>query len=78
MYGGSAQGLGQALTAGLVYSPEGRLRTGSLLDYPVPTAAEMASLLLEIGETPSTNPLGVKGIGELPPTVTAPVAIQRR
>jgi carbon-monoxide dehydrogenase large subunit len=75
MYGGIAQGIGQALTEGIVYSPEGQLLTGSLLDYAVPTATEIPPLILETMETPSpTNPLGVKGIGELP-TVAAPVAI---
>ena len=75
MYGGIAQGIGQALTEGVVYTPEGQPLTGSLLDYPLPKAGELPQLLLETMETPSpTNPLGVKGIGELP-TVAAPVAI---
>ena len=75
MYGGIAQGVGQALMEGVVYTPEGQPLTGTLLDYAVPKAAEIPPLLLETMETPSpTNPLGVKGIGELP-TVAAPVAL---
>jgi carbon-monoxide dehydrogenase large subunit len=75
MYGGIAQGLGQALTEGFVYSPEGQPLTGTLLDYPVPKATELPPLILDTMETPSpTNPLGVKGIGELP-TVATPVAL---
>ena len=75
MHGGIAQGIGQALTEGIVYSPEGQLLTGSLLDYAIPTAGKVPHLILETMETPSpTNPLGVKGIGELP-TVAAPVAV---
>jgi len=75
MHGGIAQGIGQALTEGIVYSPEGQLLTGSLLDYAIPTAATVPQLILETMETPSpTNPLGVKGIGELP-TVAAPAAV---
>ena len=75
MYGGIAQGFGQALTEGVVYTPEGQPLTGTLLDYAIPKAAAIPPLLLETMETPSpTNPLGVKGIGELP-TVAAPVAL---
>ena len=63
------------MTEGVVYTPEGQPLTGTLLDYAVPKAAEIPPLLLETMETPSpTNPLGVKGIGELP-TVAAPVAL---
>jgi carbon-monoxide dehydrogenase large subunit len=75
MYGGIAQGIGQALAEGVVYTPEGQPLTGSLLDYALPRAAGLPPVILETMETPSpTNPLGVKGIGELP-TVAAPVAI---
>ncbi|MBI3325381.1 MAG: molybdopterin-dependent oxidoreductase, partial [Nitrospinae bacterium] len=75
VYGGIAQGLGQALTEGIVYTPEGQPLTGSLMDYAIPSADEIPHLILETMETPSpTNPLGVKGIGELP-TVAAPVAL---
>jgi aerobic carbon-monoxide dehydrogenase large subunit len=75
MYGGIAQGIGQALTEGMVYTPEGQPLTASLLDYAVPKAAAIPHLVLETMETPSpTNPLGVKGIGELP-TVAAPAAV---
>ena len=41
MYGGIAQGFGQALTEGVVYTPEGQPLTGTLLDYAVPKAAEI-------------------------------------
>jgi carbon-monoxide dehydrogenase large subunit len=75
MYGGMAQGLGQALLEGMVYTPEGQPLTGSLLDYAIPRAGALPQVILETMETPSpTNPLGVKGIGELP-TVATPVAV---
>jgi carbon-monoxide dehydrogenase large subunit len=75
MYGGIAQGIGQALAEGVVYTPEGQPLTGSLLDYALPKATGLPPVLLETMETPSpTNPLGVKGIGELA-TVAAPVAV---
>jgi carbon-monoxide dehydrogenase large subunit len=75
VYGAIAQGLGQALGEGMIYSPEGQPLTGSLLDYPLPRAKDMLELRTATLETLSpTNPLGLKGIGELP-TVACPVAI---
>ena len=73
--GGIAQGLGQALTEDVVYSPEGQPLTGSLLDYALPRAHEIPPLILETLEVPSpTNPLGAKGIGSVS-TVPAPAAV---
>jgi carbon-monoxide dehydrogenase large subunit len=73
--GGIAQGLGQALSEDVVYSPEGQPLTGSLLDYALPKADEVPHLILETLEVPSpTNPLGAKGIGSVS-TVPAPAAV---
>ena len=73
--GGIVQGLGQALTEDVVYSPEGQPLTGSLLDYALPRAHEVPPLILETLEVPSpTNPLGAKGIGSVS-TVPAPAAV---
>jgi carbon-monoxide dehydrogenase large subunit len=75
VHGGLAQGIGQALLEGMVYSPEGQPMTGSLLDYALPRAHNTPAFTLDTLETPSPlTPLGVKGIGELP-TLAAPVAI---
>jgi carbon-monoxide dehydrogenase large subunit len=75
VHGALAQGIGQALLEGMVYSPEGQPVTGSLLDYALPRASNTPAFILDTLETPSPlNPLGVKGIGELP-TLAAPVAI---
>jgi len=75
VHGAIAQGIGQALLEGMVYSPEGQPMTGSLLDYTLPRASTTPALILDTVETPSPlNPLGAKGIGELP-TLAAPVAI---
>ena len=75
VYGAMAQGIGQALTESMLYTPEGQPLTATLLDYAIPRAGTLPQLILETMETPSpTNPLGVKGIGELP-TVAAPVAV---
>jgi carbon-monoxide dehydrogenase large subunit len=63
--GGVAQGIGGALYEELVYGEGGELLTASLLDYPVPRAAEIPAIDLDHLESPSPrNPLGVKGLGE--------------
>jgi aerobic carbon-monoxide dehydrogenase large subunit len=75
VHGAIAQGIGPALAEAMIYSPEGQPLTGSFLDYAIPSADDVPVIHLDIRETPSpTNPLGVKGIGELP-TVAAPVAV---
>ncbi|MBI3328192.1 MAG: molybdopterin-dependent oxidoreductase, partial [Nitrospinae bacterium] len=75
IHGGIAQGIGQALTEGIVYSQEGQPLTGSLLDYALPRAQDVPDLILDTMETPSpTNPLGAKGIGSVS-TVPSPAAV---
>ncbi len=65
LHGGIAQGIGQALFEEAVYDDAGQLRTGSLVDYLVPTASDLPSFELDATNTPSpVNPLGTKGIGE--------------
>ena len=74
-HGGIAQGLGQALTENVLYTRDGQPLSGSLMDYAVPVAETLPDLELDTVETPSpTNPLGAKGVGELP-TLAAPVVI---
>jgi aerobic carbon-monoxide dehydrogenase large subunit len=75
VHGGIVQGMGQALCEGMVYSPEGQPLTASLLDYALLRAAGVPELITGTIETPSPmNPLGIKGVGELP-TVAAPAAV---
>ena len=75
IHGGIVQGIGQALSEGMVFDSEGQPLTASLMDYAVPFAQDIPDLILDRLETPSlTNPLGVRGMGELP-TVAAPVAV---
>jgi len=63
--GGVAQGIGQCLTEEVVYDETGQLRSASLLDYGLPTSAEMPPMRVEEVESPSPlNPLGAKGAGE--------------
>jgi carbon-monoxide dehydrogenase large subunit len=75
LHGGIAQGIAQALFEEVVYAEDGSLRTGTLLDYAMPTANEMPPLTLGSTITPSpSNELGVKGIGEAG-TIAASAAV---
>ena len=65
-HGGIAQGMSQALYEEMQYDVDGNPVTASLLNYPMPSAAEFP-LFFEphSTETPTPlNPLGAKGIGE--------------
>jgi len=65
VHGGVAQGLGQALREQVAYGEDGTVLSGTLMDYAVPRATDMPTLIL--GETCTPNPfspLGVKGVGE--------------
>ena len=66
--GGALQGIGQALVEQVVYDTEsGQLLTGSLMDYAAPRADLTPPFRNEMDQsTPcKTNPLGIKGVGEL-------------
>ena len=65
VHGGLAQGIAQALFEEAIYDADGNLVTGSLVDYYVPSAADLPTFRTDRTETPATtNPLGVKGVGE--------------
>lgn len=78
--GSIAQGLGQALYEGADYPDDGQPRARTLLDYLIPTAAEIPELVLAETETANPNqPFGAKGAGEAgcigtPPAVLNAVA----
>jgi carbon-monoxide dehydrogenase large subunit len=75
LHGGITQGIAQALFEEVVYDDDGTLKTGSLLDYTMPTINEIPTLTLDSTVTPSpTNELGVKGIGEAG-TIAASAAV---
>jgi len=58
-----------------VYDTEGQLRTGSFLDYELPTADQVPDIDVRLIEVPSAvGPLGAKGVGE-PPAVPGAAAI---
>jgi carbon-monoxide dehydrogenase large subunit len=64
-HGGVAQGMAQALLEEMVYSADGTPLSVSLIDYAMPSAAEIPLLETSNTETPTPhNPLGAKGIGE--------------
>ena len=63
--GGVVQGIGAALYEECLYSPEGQLLNGSLMDYLVPLAREMPDIDVGHTCTPTmTSELGAKGAGE--------------
>jgi aerobic carbon-monoxide dehydrogenase large subunit len=66
LHGSVAAGLGQVLMENTVYdSGNGQLVTGSFMDYAMPRAEDMPPLRDAMHNVPATtNPLGVKGVGE--------------
>jgi carbon-monoxide dehydrogenase large subunit len=65
VHGAIVQGAGQVLLEHLIYDRAGQLVTGSFMDYAMPRAADVPSLTAAEHSVPATtNPLGVKGVGE--------------
>jgi carbon-monoxide dehydrogenase large subunit len=63
--GGVAQGLGGALLEELAYGPDAQPRATTFMDYLLPTANEVPSVVIWHFESPSPfTALGVKGAGE--------------
>ncbi|MCG8467286.1 MAG: xanthine dehydrogenase family protein molybdopterin-binding subunit [Gemmatimonadetes bacterium] len=76
VHGGIAQGVAAALYEEAVYSEDGTLETSTMINYLVPSAAELPSFELDRTVTPSnSNPLGVKGIGEAGTIASTPAVI---
>jgi len=67
--GGAVQGIGQALCEAIVYDADsGQMLTASFQDYAMPRADIASSFFKTEFDTSipcTTNPLGVKGVGEL-------------
>jgi len=76
IHGGVAQGLGQAVREHCAYDPNGQLLSGSFMDYALPRASDVPTIVSELDESqPCThNPLGAKGCGEAG-SIAAPAAI---
>jgi carbon-monoxide dehydrogenase large subunit len=66
LHGSVAAGLGQALMEHAIYDQDsGQLVTGSFMDYAMPRAEDVPALRDATHNVPATtNPLGVKGVGE--------------
>jgi carbon-monoxide dehydrogenase large subunit len=74
--GGVAQGVGQALLESCVYDADGQLLSGSMLDYTMPRADDLAPVSVATHTTLCThNPLGVKGCGEVGAIGSPPAVI---
>ena len=76
VYGGIAQGVGQALMEECVYDTEsGQLMTASFMDYAMPRSDLLPMIDFTTQNVPcTTNPLGMKGAGEAG-AIGAPPAI---
>ena len=73
--GAVAQGIGSALSEQLVYDAAGQLLTGSLMDYPLPRAADVPDIDVWHLDNPSPSTEGgFKGVGESG-IIGAPAAI---
>jgi carbon-monoxide dehydrogenase large subunit len=75
VHGGVVQGIAQALLEEVVYGEGAQPVTSTLVDYSVPSAADMPDLETFHLEVPTTgNTLGAKGLGEAGATA-APQAV---
>ncbi len=75
VHGGIAQGIAQALYEEAVYDDAGNLLTTTLADYLVPSAADLPSFVTARTETPASNRLGVKGVGEAGTIASTPAVV---
>src|SRR5579864_8755038 len=76
VHGGIAQGIAQALYEEAVYDDDGNLLTTTLADYLLPSAADLPTFALDRTQTPATsNPLGVKGVGEAGTIASTPAVV---
>ncbi|HKV89705.1 MAG TPA: xanthine dehydrogenase family protein molybdopterin-binding subunit [Thermoplasmata archaeon] len=73
--GGVAMGLGTALTEESLWGNDGRLLNPGLLDYRIPTIAEVPPIeAVAIEGFLGAGPFGAKGLGE-PPIIPVPAAV---
>jgi CO/xanthine dehydrogenase Mo-binding subunit len=75
MRGGTAQGVGWALSEELRHDDYGQLVSGSFLEYAIPTAERVPPIDTLIVEVAAPDgPFGARGVGE-PPVIAGPAAI---
>ena len=76
VHGGLAQGIAQALYEEAIYTEDGQLTSGTFVDYLVPSAADLPHFTTGRTVSPSTtNPLGVKGVGEAGTIASTPAVV---
>lgn len=76
VHGGLAQGIAQALFEEANYDEQGTLVNGTFVDYTLPSATDLPSFTTDRTETPATtNPLGVKGVGEAGTIASTPAIV---
>ncbi|HEY9378948.1 MAG TPA: xanthine dehydrogenase family protein molybdopterin-binding subunit [Jiangellaceae bacterium] len=76
VHGGVAQGIAQALFEEAVYDGDGNLISGTMVDYLLPGAPDVPPITTDRTETPATtNPLGVKGVGEAGTIASTPAVV---
>ncbi|MFE2750892.1 xanthine dehydrogenase family protein molybdopterin-binding subunit [Actinosynnema sp. NPDC059335] len=76
VHGGLAQGIAQALFEEAVHDESGTLTTATFADYLLPSAADLPHFTTDRTETPATsNPLGVKGVGEAGTIASTPAVV---
>jgi aerobic carbon-monoxide dehydrogenase large subunit len=76
VHGGIAQGIAQALYEEAAYDADGNLLTTTLADYLIPSAADLPTFVTDRTQTPATsNPLGVKGVGEAGTIASTPAVV---
>ena len=76
IHGGIAHAIGQALYERIHYDDDGKLVTGTFVDYALPSAADVPSFETDRTETPSpVNSLGVKGVGEAGTIAASPAIV---
>jgi len=74
--GGVVQGVGQALLEGIVYDENGKLLTSTLSSYLIPSSETAPKVESFRTVTPaSSNPLGVKGVGETGAIAATPAVV---
>lgn len=76
VHGGLAQGIAQALFEEARHDESGTLMNANFVEYLVPSAADLPSFSTDRTETPATsNPLGVKGVGEAGTIASTPAVV---
>ena len=76
MIGGAVDGMGCAMLSELLYNVDGQPLSVTLADYMIMAASEAPNIRLDHVQTvPTTNPLGVRGVGEGAVLPVAPVIV---